>query len=121
MAKRSEVLFGMLGGSTTRGNEEDEGVELDDLGTRMVEHGECVSVMIIPNLVLAQPYKPFYTAEEVRAFRSLGLEPGMIPTPAPPILLTFPKGYSSLGLKITQSYYLKTTSNIQPSFTQMRM
>ena len=104
-----------------RGNEEDEGVELDELGTRMVEHGERVSVMTIHNLVLAQPYKPFYTTEEVRAFRSLGLEAGMIPIPAPLILLTFPKGYSSLGSKITQNYYLKTTSNTQPSFTQMRM
>lgn len=100
MAKRSEVLFGMLGGSTTRGNEEDEGVELDELGTRMVELGECVS-MTIPSLVLAQPYKPFYTAEEVRAFRSFGLEAGMVLTPAPPILLTSPKGYSSLGSKTT--------------------
>ena len=115
------MLFGMLGGSTTRGNEEDEGVELGDLGTRMVEHGERVSLITIPSLALVQPYKPFYTAEEVRTFRSLGLEPGMILTPGPPILLTFPKGYSSLGSKITQSFCLKTISNTQPSFTQMRM
>lgn len=53
MAKKSEVMFGMLGGSTTRGNEEDEGVELDELGTRLVEHGERVSVMAIPSLMLA--------------------------------------------------------------------
>ena len=118
---KSEVLFGMVGGSAIKGNEEDEGAELDELGTRMIEHGERVSLMTIPNLVLAQPYKPFYTAEEVRAFRSFGLEPGMTPALTTFTFLTFSKGYSSLGSRITQSYYLKITLNTQPSFTQMRM
>lgn len=38
------MLFGtMLGDSAIKGDEDDEGVEPDELGTRMVEHGECVS------------------------------------------------------------------------------
>lgn len=44
MAKKPEMLFGMmLGDSSMRVNEEDEGVEPEELGTRMVEHGERVS------------------------------------------------------------------------------
>ena len=38
------MLFGtMLGDSAIKGDEEDEGVGPDELGIRMVEHGECVS------------------------------------------------------------------------------
>ncbi|KAF9790330.1 SPOC like C-terminal domain-containing protein, partial [Thelephora terrestris] len=58
---KSEILYGAMSGDpATRGNE-DEGVEPDEPGTRMVGHGEC----------------PFYTADEVRAFRTLGLETGI--------------------------------------------
>lgn len=39
--------------------------------------------MVVPNSVLTQSCKPFYTAEEVRAFRTLGLETG-----ASPVLVT---------------------------------
>ena len=35
--------------------------------------------MAVPNSVLSQSYKPFYTAEEVRALRTLGLDIGVIP------------------------------------------
>ncbi|KAF9650204.1 Ku DNA-binding complex, Ku70 subunit [Thelephora ganbajun] len=62
VAAKSEVLYGtVLGDFAIKGNKEDEGVEPDELGTRMVEYGEC----------------PFYTADEVRAFRTLGLEIGI--------------------------------------------
>ena len=78
VADKSEMLFGTaLGDSAIKGNE-DEGVGPDELGTRMVEHGECVSVNGCLQLSASQSYKPFYTADEVRAFRSLGLETGMI-------------------------------------------
>lgn len=33
-----------------RSNEEDEGAEPDELGIRMVEHGECVSSNDFPHL-----------------------------------------------------------------------
>jgi hypothetical protein len=33
-----------LGDPTTKGDEEEEGVEPDELGIRMVEHGERVSI-----------------------------------------------------------------------------
>ena len=45
------MLFGTtLGDSATKGDEEDEGVEPDELGTRHVEHGERVSVNDCPHL-----------------------------------------------------------------------
>jgi len=79
VAENSEMFFGtMLGGSTT-GGEEGEGVEPGELGTRMAEHGKCVGTIVVPIPVLSQSYKPFYTADEVRAFRSLRLETGVIP------------------------------------------
>lgn len=49
VAKKSELLFGMtLGDSTTKGDEKEEGVEPDELGIRMVEHGERVSTDCYP-------------------------------------------------------------------------
>lgn len=51
MAEKSDILFGTaLGGPAVKGDEEDEVVEPDELGTRMVEHGECVSVNGCPQL-----------------------------------------------------------------------
>lgn len=74
------MLFGAtLGDSAIKGNEEDGRVEQDEVGTRMVEQGECVSMDGHSRLNTSQSYKPFYTADEVRAFRSFGLETGMIP------------------------------------------
>ena len=44
VTEKSDMLFGtMLGDSAIKGDDDDEGVEPGDLGTRMVEHGECVS------------------------------------------------------------------------------
>jgi len=67
-----------LGDPVIKNDEEDEGIEPDELGTRLVEHGECVSVNGCLQLNASQSYQPFYTADEVRAFRSFGLETGMI-------------------------------------------
>jgi len=61
LPEKSEIRYGAVSGdSATRGNE-DEGVGPDEPGTRMVGHGDC----------------PFYTADEVRAFRTLGIETGI--------------------------------------------
>jgi len=111
-----------------KGNEEGEGVELDELGTRMVEHGECVSAITVPISVLSQPCKPFYTAEEVRAFRSLGLEPGMIPSLATSHTSDIPQGIQLLGFKdhsellfednIKHSTFIYPDEDVSPSFAQ---
>ena len=94
------MLFGTVSGdSAVKGNEEDEGVGPDELGTRMVEHGECVSVNVCLQLSASQSYKPFYTADEVRAFRSLGLETGMIPTFATAPTSDVFQGIQLLGFK----------------------
>lgn len=48
LPEKSEILYGAMSGDpATRGNE-DEGVEPDELGTRMVGHGDCVSVANFP-------------------------------------------------------------------------
>ena len=78
MAEKSEILFGTMLGDAAIKDDEEDGVQPDELGTRMVEHGECVSTNGCPKLHTSQSYKPFYTADEIRAFRSLGLETGMI-------------------------------------------
>lgn len=44
MAEKSEILFGTMLGDSATGGEEGEGIEPGELGTRMAEHGECVSV-----------------------------------------------------------------------------
>ena len=61
--EKAQILFGMdLGAPPTDGGEEEGGEEgkEDEIGTRSVPLGSRV----------------FYTAEEVRSFRTLGLEPG---------------------------------------------
>jgi hypothetical protein len=46
--EKSEILYGtMLGDSAIKGDE-GEGVEPGELGTRMVEDGECVSLIGSP-------------------------------------------------------------------------
>ncbi|KAI0294877.1 SPOC like C-terminal domain-containing protein [Multifurca ochricompacta] len=55
--EKSEVLYGMTMGATA----EDEDTQEHGFGTRSVRAGRRV----------------FYTAEEVRSFRTLGLEPGL--------------------------------------------
>ena len=100
VAKKPEVLFGMkLGDPAIKGNEEGEGAELDELGTRMVEHGECVSEIVVPNPVLSQSYKPFYTTEEVRALRTFRLETGVIPALPTPHIPDSSQGVQLLGFK----------------------
>lgn len=116
------MLFGtVLGDPAVKGDEEDEGVELGESGTRMVEHGECVSIDSSLQFGGSQPYKPFYTADEVRTFRTFGLETGMIPTPITAESLISLKGFSSLDSRITQSYCLKIILNTPSSYIQMRM
>lgn len=64
-ADKAQILFGMdLGAASAEVEEEEgggEGSKSSDAGTRTVPLG-C---------------RVFYTAEEVRSFRTLGLEPGM--------------------------------------------
>jgi len=55
--------------------------------------------MVVSIPILSQSYKPFYTADEVRAFRSLKLETGVILAFIFPIPLTFPQGIQLLGFK----------------------
>lgn len=44
------MLFGaMSGDSVIKDNEEDKGVEPGELGMRVVEHGDCVSIKVIPS------------------------------------------------------------------------
>ncbi|KAI1792117.1 ku70-like protein [Ganoderma leucocontextum] len=61
--ERAQILFGMdLGAPPAEGGEEEgEETKEDEIGTRSVPLGSRV----------------FYTAEEVRSFRTLGLEPGI--------------------------------------------
>lgn len=60
--ERAQILFGMDLGAPPAdgGDEEGEDAKEDEIGTRSVPLGSRV----------------FYTAEEVRSFRTLGLEPG---------------------------------------------
>lgn len=50
----------------------------DDFGTRVVKAGSRVSCSLLEatNEINDLHPQPFYTAEEVRSFRTLGLEPG---------------------------------------------
>lgn len=61
LPEKSEIFYGAISGDSASKGNEGEGTEPDELGIRMVEPGEC----------------PFYTADEVRTFRTLGLEPGI--------------------------------------------
>lgn len=94
------MLFGtMLGDSDIKGDEEDEGVEPGEFGTRMVKHGECVSIDSSLQFGGSQPYQPFYTADEVRAFRTFGLETGMIPAFITAKISNILQGIQLLGFK----------------------
>ena len=62
-ADKVQILFGMdLGAPAADGEEESEEAKKTDTGTRSVPLGSRV----------------FYTADEVRSFRTLGLEPGAL-------------------------------------------
>lgn len=51
-------------------------------------------------LSTSQSHKPFYTADEVRAFRSLGIETGIIPALTVPAQTSdTPQGIRLLGFK----------------------
>lgn len=94
------MLFGTtLGHLAMKGDEENEGVGLGELGTRMVEHGECVSIDSSLQFGGTQSYKPFYTADEVRAFRTFGLETGMIPVFITAKISNISQGIQLLGFK----------------------
>ncbi|TFK34525.1 SPOC like C-terminal domain-containing protein [Crucibulum laeve] len=58
---KSKIVFGPDLGSATAADEDEDEEESGASGTRAVKAG----------------YRPFYTAEEVRSFRTLGLEPGI--------------------------------------------
>ena len=62
-ADKAQILFGMdLGAPAADGEDESEEAKKTDTGTRSVPLGSRV----------------FYTADEVRSFRTLGLEPGAL-------------------------------------------
>lgn len=72
-------MYGPELGATVAGDEDNDGDEsLGSFGTRLVKAGHRVSLYIfkrslgLPNFV----NQPFYTADEIRSFRTMGLEPG---------------------------------------------
>lgn len=62
-AKKSQILYGMeLGAPSAEEGGDDEGGKQPEAGVRSVPLGSRV----------------FYTADEVRSFRTVGLEPGAL-------------------------------------------
>lgn len=82
--------------------------------------------MIFPTSPLSQSYKPFYTAEEVRAFRSLGLEIGTILVFAISYAFDISQGIWLLGFKnysellfednIKHSTFVYPDEDVSPSY-----
>lgn len=74
---KSKMVYG-----PTTGPSEEEADEEDTTGvpTRVAKAGHRVSTTFVVNSPpdFRVPYKPFYTAEELKSFRNLGLDPGMI-------------------------------------------
>ena len=73
------MLYGPELGATAAGDEDNDGDEsLGSFGTRVVKAGHKVNLYIFERLLglLSFVNQPFYTADEIRSFRTMGLEPG---------------------------------------------
>ena len=74
-------MYGPELGATAAGDEDNDGDEpLGSFGTRLVKAGHKVKFHIFKRVLglLNLVNQPFYTADEIRSFRTLGLEPGKI-------------------------------------------
>ena len=72
-------MYGPELGATAGGDEDDDGDDsLGSFGTRLVKAEHKVKLYIFKRLLrlLSLFNQPFYTADEIRSFRTMGLEPG---------------------------------------------
>jgi len=98
-------LYGPELGATAAGDGDNDGDEpLDSFGTRLVKAGHKVSLYIFKRLLglLNLVNQPFYTADEIKSFRTMGLEPGKISPKTSSVSLFIDlqiKGIKLLGFK----------------------
>ena len=74
-------MYGPELGATAGGDEDNDADESQgSFGTRVVKLGHKVKLYIFKRLLglLNLVNQPFYTADEIKSFRTLGLEPGKI-------------------------------------------
>ena len=77
---KTKILYGPELGATAAGDEDNDGdgdESQGSFGTRLVKVGHKVKLYIFNRLSgLLNFNQPFYTADEIRSFRTMGLEPG---------------------------------------------
>lgn len=76
---KTKIVYGPELGAPAAGDEDDDGDKpLGSFGTRLVKAGYRVSLYIFRRLLgfSSLVIQPFYTADEIRSFRTMGLEPG---------------------------------------------
>lgn len=74
-------MYGPELGAPAAGDDDDDGDESQgSFGARLVRAGQKVNLYIFKRLLgsLSLVHQPFYTADEIRSFRTMGLEPGKI-------------------------------------------
>lgn len=115
-----------MSGSTTTKSDEDGGTEPDELGIRMMEHGDCVSITDLQLFKrYLNPRSHFILQMRLGVFGLSDLKQVGNSHECSGFTASYNYGFlkesTSLGSKTAPNCCLKIISDTQPLFVQMRM